>query len=398
MLLVWLLGGAIALMGASCFAELATALPRAGGPYVYTRRAFGDFTGFATGWSDWVVNTCALAFLSVAVGEYAAQLLPKLAGYEHVLAVGLLVLLGAINWFGLQLGARLQEVLSLAKILALLAIAIGCLLVASPDAALISPERGLVAPVVFAVLPFIVAMQAVTETYAGWNSSVYFAEEDKDTPHNAPRALFWGVIAVTVTYVAVNLSLLLALPYDTLASSKLPVADAAGAIFGGASHRVVTAIALVSLIGAVNVYVILNPRIVFAMSRDGLLPAIGSRLNDAATPGMGIVISVVPAAVLAAGLSFEILFAMAAFLSVAVNASSYLAYFQLRRTEPDLPRPYRAWGHPVLPALVTLISLALLAGFTIANPEPSIYALALCAASYPVYRWLRRAVPQPRGT
>jgi APA family basic amino acid/polyamine antiporter len=287
-----------------------------------------------------------------------------------------------------------QEVLSFAKVAGLLVIAAGCFLVADPGAAL-SEKHLWTAPLLFAALPLLHAMQVVTETYAGWNSSVYFAEEDTDAERNAPRALFGGVIAIAVTYVAINAALLFALPFDVLAQSKLPVADAARAIFGGDSDRIVTVLVLVSLIGILNVYVMMNPRIVFAMSRDGVLPAAGSRLNAAATPGVGIIVSVVPAAVLAAGFSFEFLFLITGFLGVAVNAAAYLAYFRLRRTEPAMPRPHRAWGHPVLPALVTLISLALLAGFVAANPEPSISAIVLIAASYPVYLWLRR---QPRGT
>jgi APA family basic amino acid/polyamine antiporter len=393
-LAAWIAGGVLALMGASCFAELSAALPKAGGPYVYTRRAFGPFAGFVTGWADWVTNTFALAFLAVATGEYAVALAPTLAGFENAVGVGALAALALLNWFGLKLGGRVQEVLSLAKVVGLVAVALGCLFIAPADAAM--PAAHLwAAPLVFGALPLIHAMQVVSETYAGWNSSVYFAEEDSNAARNGPRALFGGVIAITVTYVLINAALVMVLPFDVLAASKLPVADAARLVFGGASDRIITALVLVSLVGIINVYIMLNPRIVFAMSRDGVLPEQGSRLNHAASPGIGIIVSAVPAAILAAGFSFEILFLITGFLGVAVNAAAYLAHFQLRRTEPDLPRPYRAWGHPWLPALVTLISIALLAGFIAANPEPSLYAVAAIAASYPVYLWLRR---QPRGT
>ena len=160
-------------------------------------------------------------------------------------------------------------------------------------------------------------------------------------------------------------------------------------LFGGASDRVVTLLAIVSLLGILNVTVMFTPRILFAMGRDRLLPLSLSRLNRSATPGLALLICIVPALVLAAGVPFETVFLMTAFLGVAVNASVYIAFFALRRREPDLPRPHRAFGYPWLPALVTIISLTLLVGFVIANPKPSLYAIAMLAASYPVYRWLR---------
>ena len=388
-LAVWLAGGLLAAMGASCYAELATALPRAGGPYVYARRAFGDFAGFAVGWGDWSVSVCGLALIALPTGEFAGEFIPAAAGHSHPIAVAAILVLALLNWFGLNLSANVQQFLSLAKVAGLLVIVVGGLAFAQPGSAIDSPLHSLAAPLVFAFTPLMSAMQLVSETYAGWNSNVYFAEEDHDAHRNVPRALFWGIFAITATYLAVNAALLFALPFDTLVASPLPVAEAARVLFGGASDRVVTLLAIVSLLGILNVTVMFTPRILFAMGRDRLLPLSLSRLNRSATPGLALLICIVPALVLAAGVPFETVFLMTAFLGVAVNASVYIAFFALRRREPDLPRPHRAFGYPWLPALVTIISLILLVGFVIANPKPSLYAIAMLAASYPVYRWLR---------
>lgn len=387
----WLAGGLLAAMGASCYAELATALPRAGGPYVYARHALGDFAGFAVGWGDWATSVCGLAFLAVATGEFVAKLYPAAAGFEHTIAMATLAGLTVLNWYGLQVGAGVQQILSLAKVVGLIIIVVGCFSISKPSAAIHTPAHGFGAAMILGFVPLMIAMQIVCEVYAGWNSSVYFAEEDHDSARNMPRALFWGIFAVTATYVAVNAAVLFVVPYETLITSPLPVAEAAKSVFGGASDRIVTLLAIVSLIGILNVTVMFTARIPFAMARDRLMPRAVSRINRAATPGMALIAGTVPAIALAAGGSFEMLFSMTGFLGVAVSAAVYVAFFALRRREPDLPRPHRAFGYPWLPGLVTVLSIVLLGGFIVANPEPSLYAVAMLGASYPVYRWLRRA-------
>jgi APA family basic amino acid/polyamine antiporter len=387
---VWIAGGLLAAMGANCYAELATMLPRAGGPYVFARRAFGEFAGFGVGWADWTVSVCALAALSVPCGEYAARLFPPLAGHEHAIAVGVILTLSAVNWFGLEVGGRAQNVLSLAKVIGLLVIVIGCFMYPDTAASSGSSAHSFTAPLILAFVPLMYSMQIMSETYAGWNSSVYLSEEDRDAPRNVPRALFWGVLAVTATYLAVNVGLLVALPFETLATSALPVADAARILFGGAADRSVTALAMVSVLGTLNVIVMYTPRIIFALGRDGLVPRRAGRLNRSAVPGIALLLTAVPSVLLASGGSFELLFSMTGFLGVAVNAAIYLAYFALRRSEPNLARPYRAFGHPLLPGLVAVISVGLLVGFVVGNPMASLFSVALLAASYPVYQLLRR--------
>ncbi|HZF16827.1 MAG TPA: APC family permease [Steroidobacteraceae bacterium] len=388
-LLAWLAGGLLAAMGAACYAELATAIPKAGGPYVYARRAYGEFAGFAVGWADWATSVCGLAAISVPVGEFAEKLLPGIGDHAHAVAAGTLAALALLNWFGLKLGARVQQWLSLAKIFGLLFIVVGCF--ALPRAAVASPVAPSAQAATFTLsfVAVMLAMQYISETYAGWNSSIYFSEEDRDSNRNVPRALFWGILAVTATYLLVNAALLYALPADVLTSSELPVAAAAQGIFGDAADRIVTTLAIVSLVGILNVTVMFTARILFAMSRDRLLPKRISQLNHSATPGMALLVCVIPAILLAAGTSFETLFLITGFLGVAVNCALYIAYFVLRRREPDLPRPYRAFGHPWVPAFAALLALVLLVGFVVANLRTSLYAIAMLAASYPFYRWSR---------
>lgn len=187
-------------------------------------------------------------------------------------------------------------------------------------------------------------------------------------------------------YVFFNVGLLAALPLNDLATSSLPAADAARLAFGPGGATVVTVFAVVSLVGILNVTVMFSPRIVYGMSRDGYLPPSLTMLNRASTPGIAMGVTLLFASVLAAGLSFETLFGVAAFLGTAMNAVVYLALFRLRFTEPDLERPFRAIGYPWLPGIGVLISLALLIAFVIADPFTSAISLAALILSWPIYR------------
>ena len=385
-LLAWIAGGLLALLGANCLAEMATALPQAGGPYVYAKRAFGPTGGIAIGWADWLISVTAIATMSVTIAEYVGgEALNPIA--THALAIGIIGAFALLNWFGLEAGARTQQLLSALKVVGLIALAV-LAIVLGGNGSLYANTRHVAGPPGLLIL--VSAIVIIHETYAGWNSSVYFAEEDKDAAANVPRALFWGIAAIIGCYLLFNLGLLAMLPLDVLASSKLPAADAADRIFGSSGHGLVRLFAIVSLCGILNVTVMFTPRIVFAMSRDGLLPSRLSALNRASVPGLAIIVCVVPAMVLAAGLTFETLFSITAFLGLAANLILFAAYFKLRRSEPNLNRPFRAWGYPWLPLLVTAISAGLLATFVIADPLSSAIALVLILLGWPLFGWTLR--------
>lgn len=379
-ILVWIAGGVLALLGANCLAELAAALPRAGGPYVYCQRAFGRIGGVTVGWGDWMVSMTSMATISVAASEFMLGSGASLWTL-HGVAIGLIIGFTVLNWYGLKIGAQTQQWLSIAKLVGIIAIALLALAFSSSQAA---PASELTPTRFPGWLVIVSAIMIVSETYAGWNSSVYFSEEDEDAAHNAPRALFWGVAAIMGAYVLFNIGLLAFLPHDVLARSELPGAEVARRLFGESGNAFVRVFAIVSLCGILNVIVMFTPRILYGMSRDGLLPARLSKLNRADAPGMAMIACAVPAVVLAAGLSFETLFAVTAFLGTAINLSTFAAYWQLRRAEPDLERPFRAFGHPLLPLLVTAISAALLIAFVAADPFSSGIGIAAILVSLPL--------------
>jgi len=363
----WAIGGLFTFLGASIYAELGTTFPKAGGPYVYVHRAAGPFAGFVTGWSDSAVNIIASAAQASAIGVYLEN-----DAFDHrAIAIAALGILMLLNWFGLKVGARTQQALSLFKVGALVLLALACLTVGGfkPPSEAQSANAGL------SFAAWIGAIMLVCETYAGWNSSVYFSEEDKDSDRNIPRALFWGIGAMMAAYLLVNAGFLVILPMSDFAASTLPVADAAQRIFGSESGTIVRTLAVVSLIGVVNVGVMFSPRITFGMSRDGILPAGFEAINRFGTPSWGLIAFTIPAMALVMVKSFDFLFTVTAFLGVAINGAVYIAFFVLRRTAPNIRRPYVARWYPWAPGFVVLISAALLVASLITDPEPALWEI-----------------------
>ena len=384
---MWAFGGLFAMLVANSYAELGTMLPKAGGPYVYARRAFGDYGGFLVGCVDWFINVAAMAFLSIAFGEFVVLLVPALAPRAGLIGPGVLVMLAMLHWAGVRAGSVAQQLSSVLKAGAFLLVIVACL-AAGP-----TPANSFNSPVAhspigaFALgVVMVRAFQLVFETYDGWYAAVFFSEEDTNPGRNIPRALFGGILAVSGIYILLNLVLLLLLPLDTLATSKLPLADAARAAFGGAAGKVVTCVGLFSLLGILNCKTMYVPRTLFALSRDGLFAKGAARVNEGGTPDIAMAITLIVALLLAATGTFEELFAAVAVLSFVVDMSVHASLFKLRRGAPDAPRPYRAIAYPWFPGLALGASLCFMCAFAFANPASCLRALVPLMLSYPLYR------------
>lgn len=392
---VWVAVGLYALLGANYLAELATMLPKAGGPYVYARRAYGGYGGFVVGYSDWVVNTASLAYVPLVFGEYSAALAPGLRGYEKAVAIAVILVFTILNWTGLRAGSGTQQLTSLLKTIALLLFVAACF--AYGTGAHDGAGQALAAPAAPATLPALlvalaVSFQLVHGTYLGWNSPVYFAEEDRRPARNLPRSLFGGVLLVMFIYVLVNAAYLYVVPTGRLAASKLPAADAMQIVFGERGGQVVTAMSLLILLSLINAVFMLTPRTIFALGRDRLFHRKAVAVNEGGTPFVALAVTAAAAMFLAARGEFETLFGVSAFFGVTNDVLLTASLFVLRRREPELPRPYRARGYPWLPLLFLLAGVALLAGFIAGNTTESLYSLAALAASIPVYLLVRKAV------
>jgi len=391
-MVVWIVCGLYAFAGANTYAELGTMLPLDGGPYVYARRAYGEFGGFLVGWSDWLLRTSSMAYLVVALAEYAAGLFSYNPAVITPAAIAVLIFFTAFHWLGLRAGSRAQEIMSVFKVLAFFVIIAACFLFSPKLSAAPSTNPLLFSDPKLLFVAIALSMQSILGTYAGWHAPVYFSEENSDPAKSIPCSLFTGVVLVMAIYVLINLAMLHALPMSKLAGSKLAAADAAQLIFGGYSSQIVTSIMLVSLLGIINASFLFTPRVMFALSRDGLFFHSGVRVNTGGTPTTALLVTALAAIMLAGVGNFDKLFAFTALLTVLVDVAAFGTIFVLRWREPDLPRPFRARCYPVLPAIVFLGTGLLLIAFVVSSTENSLYAVIGIAVSYPVYLLVKRLV------
>ncbi|PYQ45187.1 MAG: hypothetical protein DMF77_05050 [Acidobacteria bacterium] len=390
-LAVWLVGGLYTLLGAVCLTELGTMLPQAGGYYVYARRAFGDTVGFAVGWSDWITYGAVLGYVTIAMGEFTAVLIPSLSPAVKLVAVAVLIFFAALQWAGLRLSSRFQEATTAIKFLAFLALVAACFAYAgSAPAPASAAERATSLPRTSSMVGLVVALQSVVITYGGWQSALYFTEEDRDPRRNLPRSMIGGVLSVLVIYLLVNLALLSVLPVADLARSTLPAADAAKVIFGGRGAQIITVLSLVSLPPLVNALMMIATRILFAMGRDGLLWRGTGAVNERGTPVVATVITTAVAAALIGSGTFQTLVAVASFFLAVNYCVCCLALVTLRRREPGMERPFRAWGYPWSVGIVLAGAVAFLIGVLLGDTRTALVATGLLAAGLVGKRWLSR--------
>ncbi|MFD2574017.1 APC family permease [Spirosoma soli] len=387
---VWLAVGLYALVGSLSVIELGTMLPQAGGWYVYARRAFGNYAGFVIGISSWLGSVAAMAFGAAVMSEYLGLLIPSLVNFQKTIAISILLAFVAFHWIGVRLASRAQEVMSVLKAIGLLAFVIVCFAVSPTDPAPVSAEaaRPLAAGGVW--LGVLAALQSVFYTYDGWHTAAYFTEEDVNPSRNLPRSMISGVSLIIGIYVLVNLALLYVLPVSTLAGSKLPAADAVQVLFGPGSAQIVTFLLMISIMGIINAQIMFNPRVIFAMGRDGLFFRFVTTVNAGGTPTYATLLTALASIVLLLTNTYSKLSDIATFFFVSCYAASFAALIRLRQTEPTLPRPVRAWGYPFSTGALLIASLAFLVGVVIGDFSSSLYALGFIAVSYPVYLLIKR--------
>jgi APA family basic amino acid/polyamine antiporter len=345
----------------------------------------GAYAGFLVGCSDWMVQTASVAYLAVAFGEFAGQLLPEAAGREKLMGLALLAALMLLNWIGIRSGSRAQEVTSAAKALALIIFIGGCFLIAPAAATHSNSTAFSPASVTSLLAALVLSLQAVIITYDGWYFAIYFMEEDKQPTTNLPRSSFAAIVACIAIYVLVNLALFHVLPIEKFAGSQMPVADAALAAFGARGRELILLASLVAAISTINATVLASPRILFAMGRDRLMPAWLTSVNRGGTPVMALLAGTVVAAILVLSGSFDTLVAIAAILFVVVYLSGFISLFVLRRREPRLNRPFKAWFYPWGNLLVLLASAAFLVGAIIADLKDALFTLIFVALTVPAY-------------
>ena len=399
---VWIIGGLYALLGANALAELGTRVPRSGGQYVFVREALGDYAGLVVGWSDWVSTCGTTAFVSMVIGEYVIVLFPAVRAVE-VVALPVVALLTIVQWVGVRWGGWAQDLTSFLKALAFLVLIAACFWLGSrnPAASAIVPlhEGSL-------LLAYIIALQAVIYTYDGWNAIIYFSEEVREPERNIPRSMLGGVVTVIAIYLLLNVAFLRVVPLGSIAGSKLAAGVVAQALFGPYGDTILRALTIVALVSALNSNVLMAPRVLFAISRDGLFWRRATDVNKGGTPDVALLFSSLLAGVFIFSGRVERVIAVLAFFFVANYTLSFVSLFVLRGRPlavdgwPLADRIYRAKGHPFTTGLALLASVAFLIGAIVSDTRNSIYALIVLALTIPVYLLAKRptANSQPPTT
>jgi APA family basic amino acid/polyamine antiporter len=387
-IMCWILGGVYVLIGAGCYAELATMLPKAGGSYNYVKRAFGDYAGFIIGWFDYLTNAIAPAFLCIVISEYVIVILPFLKNQSTLLSIGFLMAFTVLHAQGVKSGSIMQQITSVIKVLFFAGFISACFMYSGVRFVPLEKENSIFETGV--IIGFFKSLQMVLGSYDGWNAGCFFAEEDENPTKNIPKALYTGAVIVIAIYVIINIAFLYVLPVSAIANSSLVASDVAKIIFGNQGAFIVTLIAIFSIISILNAFMMITPRILYGMSRDGFFIQKGTIVNKGGTPIVSLLVSTSFAFVLILIGSFEVLLSLATFMSVIVWGFAYCALIKLRNSEPNLPRPYKSWGYPWTTFIMIGCSIALFIGFTYSDQKSLLVISSITLLSYPIFLTLNK--------
>ncbi len=392
---IWVVGGLLSLFGALGYAELGAAYPQAGGDFVYLTRAFGGWAGFLFGWIQiTVVRPGDIAVMAFAFATYARVVWDPFANTafpygQQLFAATAVVVLSAINGFGVREGKWTQNLLTSVKVLGLLAV-IGV--------ALAAPTAGTKSVGAADPFPLSVAMILVLFTFGGWNEMAYVAAEVKQPKRNIVRALVFGTAAVTALYLMANGAFLYTLGYSGIVSSSAVATDAVASVFPVLGGRLISVLICISALGAVSGLIFAGARISFAVGAEHrAFRAIGRWNPRTGTPLGAIVLQAAIAILLIVILgSFvdTILYTAAAVYSFYLATS--IAVFVLRRKEPDRERPYRVTGYPVPTIIFCAVCIFLIYSAVAYRPWIAAVSCFLLPLGLPVY-WLTRRSDQASG-
>jgi amino acid transporter len=409
----WIVGAILSLFGALSFAELGAMIPEAGGEYAYLRRAFGPAWGFLFGWMHSIVGRpSSMASISAGMMRFLSFLLPVVAAplftvhiaipglsgwlrpYDFVftwaqpLAVLWLVAMTGVNYLGVRLGGAVQIFLTAIKIISVV-IVIGVAFFSPAPAARVPdpfwPAAGDGGGMILRA--FLAALAAALWAYDGWEDLNLVGSEVQDPQRNFPRALVGGVSLVAVIYLLFSAACLKVLPFENVAASPHIASDVVEHVAGRGAAAWITLAMVISALGSMNSSVLSGARVPYAMARDGIFFKIADGIHPKyRTPARALIFECVLASVMALSGTFEELTNLFIFAGWIFYGFAVVALFRMRKTEPDLPRPYRCLGYPWVPGLFVAGALALTFNIWLQRPGRSSIGLLLILAGLPFYR------------
>lgn len=427
LLVVWLVGGAVSMLGAMIYAELGTMFPETGGPYVYLQKTYGDFTAFLYGWSTMaVINTAAIASIAFVCAQYTgffihlprwppevehsvklhipflADIYPLENFGVKLLTSGIIVVLILVNYLSTRYGNAIQFITTLMKTLAL-ALLIGGILLSGKGHAenFVTASPAFHPGTVLLLVGFMGAISGAFSSYDGWNNLNMVAGEIENPQRNISRSLFIGVASCIAVYVLTTLAYNYVLPVTEMARSPLVAADAMQKVVGPAAAGLVSGLIVITAFGATHINLLTNARITFAMGEEGtFFPWTGRIHPSFGTPGNAVIVIGVWSILFVWSGSFDILADMFVFMSWVFYGLTGLGLFVLRRRMPDVPRPYRVWGYPWLPAVFVAFTGFYLVTTVYGDIESyrsgrspiinSVFGIVLTATGIPFYLYFQR--------
>jgi APA family basic amino acid/polyamine antiporter len=400
-LTAWIIGGAVALVGALAFAELGARRPQAGGGYIYLTEAFGPLAAFLYGWTFlFIINSGGIAAVAVTFARYTVDLFGISTIYIKPLAATLLVALAGVNYFGIRSGSITQNVFTVLKLVALAVLIFAGVFLAHGGAQATAPSEtiqglGVVRALGIALIPVLFA-------YGGWQYSNNIASEIVDPERTLPKALAIGISVVVAVYVLANVAYIRALGPAGLAASLAPAADAMRVVAGPIGAAVMAVGIIASTLGFVNTGILSAPRMLQAMSADGLFFRFAARLHPRhRTPTGGIVIQAVWAVALALSGTYGQLLDYVVFgdwIFFGLIVATIFAYRRRDAVTGVRPSVFRMPGYPVLPALFVTIAAYVVVSAIWSNPRNALLGALLIALGVPAFMFWRRQSGLETGT
>ncbi|MGH7467226.1 MAG: APC family permease [Longimicrobiales bacterium] len=397
-LLVWLVAGVLSLLGALTYGELSAADPQSGGIYVYIRDAFGRMPAFLYGWTLlFMIAGGAVATLAVAFTSYLSQIVPVSGVVARLVSIAMIAVVMIINVRGTRQSADVQNVTTVIKAGAILIM--GAVLLFSGDGfqgagAAMWPENW--SGSVFSGV--LLAMISVLWAYEGWQFVTFSAGEAKDPQRTFPRGIMVGTLALILLYCFANIAYIAALGPQRVAATDTVAADAVGALLGPVAGKLIAATILISMFSAANSILLTTPRVYFAMARDGIffrkLAEVHPRFK---TPAIAVIVQALWAMGLAATGTFNQLLTYVVFTGWIFYALGAASIFVLRRTRPDIVRPFKVPGYPYTPALFVIASAIIVINTLITQPGLALVGLAFVLSGAPAYLIWRRFAGRDAG-
>ncbi len=411
-MLAWLAGGVLTLFGALTYAELGAAMPEAGGHYVYLREAFGPLSGFLFGWILFTVSmTGSIAALGTAFAEYFGYFFPALSTQNMLLtmdlsifgnalqynissgqliAIAVIIIFSIFNYVGVGPGKIIQNIITVIKIGTMIAIIfMGFTIGKTIPLDLSLNPAGM--SFTGMLTGFGIALVAISWAFDGWNNLNYAAGEIKDPGRNIPLSLIVGTLVISGLYLLINLVYFLAIPVNEMAGVVRIAEKTTSALHGSTTAGLISAAILVSVLGALNGAIFVGPRVYYAMAKDRLFFSKVAEIHPKyKTPGFSVFIQAIWSCLLVITGTFDQLITFVMVITILFWTAAAAGVFTLRKKRPDMPRPYKTWGYPWVPAIFIVASTGILINALIKRPVESFTGLIITVIGIPVYYYWKK--------